>query len=178
MAGVRGQTLKGVTMSNAVLKQEYSHQSLSFTLEEQEIIDHALSIIESKLKVSDSNFFNSPKLVSDYLRLQVSPLEREVFGVLFLTNQHQLISDEILFTGTIDSASVYPREVVKAALFKNAAALIFYHNHPSGISEPSQSDRLITRKLTDALSLVDIRVLDHFVLGSSDYVSFGERGWI
>lgn len=104
-------------------------------------------------------------------------LEREVFGVLFLNHQHQLIEFEILFYGTVDAASVYPREVVKRALLWNASAVIFCHNHPSQHAEPSQADRRITRRLIDALALVDVRVLDHFVVGA-DVVSFVERGWI
>lgn len=89
-----------------------------------------------------------------------------------------MIKDEVMFEGTIDAASVYPREVVKRALHHNAAALILAHNHPSGVAEPSQADRRITRRLTDALALVDIRVLDHFVVGDGEVVSFAERGWI
>ncbi|MCG6507504.1 DNA repair protein RadC, partial [Vibrio parahaemolyticus] len=104
--------------------------------------------------------------------------QREAFYILFLDNQHRVIRDEVLFEGTIDAASVYPREVVKRALHHNAAALILAHNHPSGVAEPSQADRRITQRLTDALALVDIRVLDHFVVGDGDVVSFAERGWI
>ncbi|MEF1289125.1 JAB domain-containing protein [Vibrio sp. M260118] len=104
--------------------------------------------------------------------------QREEFFVLFLDNQHRVISGEPLFQGTIDSASVYPREVVKRALEHNSAALILAHNHPSGVAEPSQSDRRITRRISDALALVDIRVLDHFVVGDGEIVSFAERGWI
>ena len=89
-----------------------------------------------------------------------------------------MIQDEVLFEGTIDAASVYPREVVKRALHHNAAALILAHNHPSGVAEPSQADRRITRRLTDATALVDIRILDHFVIGDGEVVSFAERGWI
>ncbi|MEZ8076857.1 DNA repair protein RadC, partial [Vibrio sp. FF112] len=106
---------------------------------------------------------------------QLKAYEREVFAVMFLDNQHHLISFEELFFGTIDSASVYPREVVKAALKTNAAAVIFAHNHPSGDATPSQADKRITQRLKDALALVDIRVLDHIVIGDSA-VSFAERG--
>ncbi|HAS8160916.1 TPA: DNA repair protein RadC, partial [Vibrio vulnificus] len=101
--------------------------------------------------------------------------EREVFAVMFLDNQHRLIAFEELFFGTIDSASVYPREVLKAALKINAAALIFAHNHPSGDATPSQADKQITQRLKEALALVDIRVLDHIVVGDSA-ISFAERG--
>jgi DNA repair protein RadC len=103
---------------------------------------------------------------------------REIFYTLFLDNQHRVIQHETLFEGTIDSASVYPREIVKRALDYNAAALILAHNHPSGVAEPSDADRRITRRICDALALVDIRVLDHFVVGDGEIVSFAERGWI
>jgi DNA repair protein RadC len=96
--------------------------------------------------------------------------------VLFLDNRHRVIAVEDMFRGTIDGASVHPREVVKAALTHNAAAVILAHNHPSGIAEPSQSDELITRRLKDALSLVEIRVLDHLVIGAGTTESFAERG--
>ena len=99
-----------------------------------------------------------------------------MFACLFLDNRHRIISNEILFTGTIDGASVYPREVVKRCLQLNAAAIIFSHNHPSGIAEPSQADRQITLKLTQALALVDVRVLDHLVVGDKTVTSMAERG--
>ncbi len=114
------------------------------------------------------------RLVSSRLRDR----QREVFAALFLDNQHRLIAFEELFQGTIDSASVYPREVVKKALALNAAAIIFAHNHPSGVAEPSQADRQITERLVQALALVDIRVLDHLVVGDGEPVSFAERGWL
>lgn len=103
--------------------------------------------------------------------------DREVFALLLLDNQHRLIEFNELFYGTIDSASVYPREVVKLALERNAAAVIFAHNHPSGDATPSQADKRITSRLKDALALIDVRVLDHFVVGET-CVSFAERGWI
>ncbi|MCG9660446.1 RadC family protein [Vibrio mediterranei] len=149
-----------------------------FSNEEMELISHAMSIIESKWKQNNLESFNSPIETKQYITMNVSHLEREVFGVIFLDNQNRLIANEFLFYGTIDAASVYPREVIKRALELNSAAIMFYHNHPSGIAEPSQSDRRITRKLIDALNTVDIRVLDHFVSGGTDVVSFAERGWI
>jgi len=120
----------------------------------------------------------SPTLVRDYLRSRLRHKTHEVFAALFLDNQHRLLIYEELFQGTIDGASVYPREVVKRALDHNAAALILAHNHPSGLAEPSQADRLITERLRDALGLVDIRVLDHLVVGDGETVSFAERGWL
>lgn len=122
--------------------------------------------------------FNSPQAVYDYLIIQLRGLQQEVFMVLYLDSQNRLIKDEVLFYGTINAASVYPREVVKAALKQNAAALIFAHNHPSGVAEPSEADKLITHKLQQALSLVDINVLDHIIVGGKNCVSFAERGLI
>jgi DNA repair protein RadC len=104
--------------------------------------------------------------------------QREVFGCMFLDNRHRLIRFDEVFHGTIDGASVHPREVVKLALARNAAAVILAHNHPSGVAEPSQADELITARLRDALSLVDIRVLDHLVVGGTTVTSFVERGLI
>ncbi|XAW89637.1 DNA repair protein RadC [Vibrio sp. CDRSL-10 TSBA] len=120
----------------------------------------------------------SPQHTKLYLSSVLRDRQREAFYILFLDNQNRVIQDEILFEGTIDAASVYPREVVKRALHHNAAALILAHNHPSGVAEPSQADRRITRRLADALALVDIRVLDHFVVGDGEVVSFAERGWL
>lgn len=118
----------------------------------------------------------SPEMTRDFLMSRLRAYPYEVFACLFLDNRHRIIAFEELFTGTIDGASVHPREVVRRCLFHNAAAVIFAHNHPSGISEPSQADKHITRRLTDALGLIDIRVLDHFVIGDGESVSFAERG--
>ena len=121
--------------------------------------------------------FTNPQATKDFLQYKMAGYEREVFAVLLLDNQHRLIEYQELFFGTIDAASVYPREVVKVAFNCNAAAVIFAHNHPSGIAEPSNADKQITQKLRDALSLIDIRVLDHFVVGET-CVSFAERGYL
>jgi len=118
----------------------------------------------------------SPEATRAYLSAQLRGYSYEVFACLFLDNQHRVIQFEELFRGTIDSASVYPREVVKVALSHNAAAVIFAHNHPSGINEPSQSDKHITEKLKQALNLFDIRVLDHFIIGDGEPYSFAEHG--
>lgn len=118
---------------------------------------------------------SSPQDTRQYLSSQLRDYPHEVFAVLFLDQRHRVICFEELFRGTIDGASVYPREVVKKALQHNAAALILAHNHPSGVAEPSQADEQITRRLIDALKLVDVRVLDHFVVGD-EVVSFAERG--
>jgi len=118
----------------------------------------------------------SPEATRIYLSQQLRHYQHEVFACLFLDNQHHILEFEELFRGTIDSASVYPREVVKKALVHNAAAVILAHNHPSGISEPSQADKLITDKLKQALALIDIRVLDHFIVGDGIPYSFAENG--
>lgn len=120
----------------------------------------------------------SPDLVRDYLQLQLSDRSREVFACLLLDSQHRVICFEELFQGTIDSATVHPREVVKLALSHNAAAIILAHNHPSGVAEPSLADQNITQRIRDALNLVDIRLLDHMVVGSGVTVSLAERGLI
>lgn len=122
------------------------------------------------------NALTSPEITRAYLSAQLRGHSYEVFACLFLDNQHRVIVWEELFRGTIDGASVYPREVAKRALFHHAAAVIFAHNHPSGINEPSQADRQITDKLKQALGLFDIRVLDHFVVGDGEPFSFAEHG--
>ena len=118
----------------------------------------------------------SPDDVERFLQLQLSGREQEVFGALFLDTRHRMINFEQLFYGTIDGASVHPREVVKAALKCNAAAVIFAHNHPSGVAEPSQADIQITGRLKSALALIDVRVLDHIVVTADDCVSLAQRG--
>jgi len=118
----------------------------------------------------------SPEATRAYLRLEIGERHNELFGVLFLDNRHRVIAKEELFYGTIDGASVHPRVVVSRALALNAAAVVFYHNHPSGVAEPSQSDLRITQRLKDALALVDIRVLDHLVVSTEDATSLAERG--
>jgi DNA repair protein RadC len=118
----------------------------------------------------------SPKATRDFLTARLRDLEHEVFCCLYLDKRHRLIRFEELFRGTIDGASVHPREIVKLALQRNAAAVIVAHNHPSGIAEPSQADELITQRVKEALGLVDIRLLDHIVVGDGVSVSFAERG--
>ncbi|MEX2333766.1 MAG: DNA repair protein RadC, partial [Pseudohongiella sp.] len=117
-----------------------------------------------------------PSQAFEHLRLLLQDYEHEVFSVLFLDTQHRVIRFEEMFRGTIDTASVYPREVLKAALSYNAAAVILVHNHPCGDPEPSDADRRITERLKEALGLMEIRVLDHVVVGRLEVVSFAERG--
>ncbi|MEO5701275.1 MAG: DNA repair protein RadC [Casimicrobiaceae bacterium] len=127
-------------------------------------------------EAAQSDALASPQAVRDYLRLALSSRPYEVFMGLFLDSQNRVLAVEELFRGTLAQTSVYPREVVKAALARNAAAMIFAHNHPSGVAEPSRADELLTQALRQALALVDIRTLDHFVVAGSRLVSFAERG--
>src|SRR3984957_11019618 len=120
----------------------------------------------------------SPKATRDYLSSELRDLEHEVFCCLYLDKRHRLIQYQQLFRGTIDGASVHPREIVKLALQRNAAAVIIAHNHPSGVAEPSQADELITQRVKEALALVDIRLLDHIIIGDGATVSLAERGLI
>ena len=120
----------------------------------------------------------SPQAVRDYLKSLLRHEPHEVFGCLFMDSKHRMLAFEVLFRGSIDSASVYPRQVVKRALAHNAAAVIFCHNHPSGISEPSQADRTLTQRLVKALDLIEVRVLDHFIVGDGQPLSMVERGWM
>jgi DNA repair protein RadC len=120
--------------------------------------------------------FDSPERVKDYLRLAIGALGHEVFAVLFLDTQHRLIEYRELFRGTLTQTSVYPREVVKHALAAQAAAVVLAHNHPSGLAEPSRADEFLTQTLKSALALIDVRVLDHLVVGADRVVSFAERG--
>ncbi len=126
--------------------------------------------------MKEGDLLTSPDLVRSYLSAQLRHQPHEIFAVLFLDNQHRLIAYDELFYGTIDGANVYPREVVKKALSRNAAAAILAHNHPSGIAEPSQSDLRITERLQEALNLVGVRVIDHMVVGDKEVISFAERG--
>ena len=147
-----------------------------FTQQEQAIIAQSAAIIKSKIKTE--NMFNSPQMVADFCQHSLVTSEREVFAVLLLDSQNRLIECVELFYGTINAASVYPREVVTLVLNHNAASVIFTHNHPSGIADPSHADKLITTKLSNALNLIDVTVLDHLVVGTDSTVSFAERGLI
>lgn len=143
---------------------------------QDEIVRRALKILNARMHNSPT--LASPETVRSYLRLSLHDRAHEVFTCVFLDSQLGVIACEELFRGTLAQTSVYPREVVKAALAHNAAAVIFAHNHPSGIAEPSRADELLTQSLKQALALVDIRTLDHFVIAGSHLVSFAERGLI
>lgn len=140
----------------------------------EEIIVMARQLIQQRFVRGQA--ITSPDKTREFLMLELALLEHEVFYCLFLDNQHRILSCESCFQGTINNASVYPREIVKRALQLNAGAVILAHNHPSGIAEPSEADRAITRKLIDALALIEVKVLDHFVIGGVESCSFAERG--
>ncbi len=127
-------------------------------------------------QMQQRDILTSPQAVRQYLSLKIGALPREVFMVIFLDAQHRVLAVEELFSGTLTQTSVYPREIVKRSLHHNAAAVIFAHNHPSGVPEPSQADEALTEALKAALNLVDIRVLDHFIVAGNQVLSFAERG--
>jgi len=142
----------------------------------QAVLEMARRALAEKLQSGDA--MSSPKSVRDYLRLTLEGKRHEVFVGIFLDAQNRSIAAEELFNGTLTQTSVYPREVVKRALHHNAAAMIFAHNHPSGVAEPSHADEILTQSLKQALALVDVKVLDHFIVGGGTAMSFAERGLI
>ncbi|WP_350307183.1 RadC family protein [Photorhabdus viridis] len=144
---------------------------------EARTIRRALQLLE-KYQRTPGEKFNSTAFTKTWLQLRLALQEREVFLVLYLDNQNRLLVCETLFTGTINHTEVHPREVVKLALRHNAAAVILAHNHPSGETEPSKQDRNITQHLVKALAIVEVRVLDHLIVGKGDVLSFAERGWL
>jgi DNA repair protein RadC len=141
---------------------------------DDEIMARALAIVTRRMRGGEH--MGSPSAVKDFLRLNLCSREREVFVCVYLDAQNRVLGTEELFAGTLSQTSVYPREVVKACLAHNAAAVIFAHNHPSGIPEPSHADQLLTQSLKQALALVDIKVLDHFIVAGASVLSFAERG--
>lgn len=143
-------------------------------MSEDRLIARALRILETRMRSGTA--LTSPGAVRDYLRLAIGSREHEVFVCIWMNAQHRVIELEEAFRGTLTQTSVYPREIVKAALKVNAAAVIFAHNHPSGVAQPSRSDELLTRNLKDALELIEVKVLDHFVVAGHQAISFAERG--
>lgn len=149
---------------------------VSRSSEDDALINKALQALERRMRVKDGTVMGSPLATQQYLRLRFANLEHEVFAILHLDNRHALIECQELFRGTIDGASVYPREVVKEVLSRNTASVILVHNHPSGNPEPSQADQFITKRLKEALALIDVRVLDHLIVTPTTSTSFAERG--
>lgn len=142
---------------------------------QDQLIEEAKAILYKRL-VNNNVELGAPDTVRNFLQLELAQEEREVFAIIFLDSRHKVISFDRMFYGTIDGASVYPREVAKAALQHNAAAVILAHNHPSGNAQPSEADKRLTQRLIAALNLLDIRVLDHFVVGEGKPLSFAEQG--
>lgn len=157
------------------MKARVMNEASGQYLTDDEVIQMAMSILSHRFGLKRTTL-NSPTTVRDYLKLSLSSMEREVFCVAFLDAQNRVIAFEQMFEGTLTQTSVFPREVVKAALAHNAAGVIFAHNHPSGVAEPSRADETLTLTLKQALALVDVRVLDHFIIGAGTAMSFAERG--
>ena len=148
---------------------------IELSRDERKTVNAAFKILDKAIRAPGASL-TSPELVADYIKLNIATRPHEVFIVLFLDNQHRMIESQEMFRGTINQASVYPREIVKEALRLNAAACILAHNHPSGVTEPSSSDQAITKKIQMALDLIDVRVLDHFVIGGQKHQSFAQLG--
>ncbi|WP_414433230.1 RadC family protein [Alcanivorax sp. IL2] len=158
------------------VKNEQGLYHVQGCVKPEEIVSTAATILLDDLTSREA--LTAPTDVAQFLQLALAQEKNEVFSAIFLNNKHKVISFETLFTGTIDGAAVYPRVVVQHALACNAAAVIFAHNHPSGCCEPSRADQQITKRLSDALALIDVRVLDHFVVSRSEWVSLAERGMV
>lgn len=141
---------------------------------DDQIVEQALNILSKRCAPGEA--FSSPRDVRDFLRLKIGVRKNECFGMIFLDCRHRVLRVAELFEGTISGASVHPRVVVQHAFEANAAAVILYHNHPSGISDPSAADQALTTRLRDALALIEIRVLDHFIVSANDSYSFAEHG--
>jgi DNA repair protein RadC len=157
------------------VKNEQGLYHVQGCVKPEEIVSTAATILLDELTGREA--LTSPTDVAQFLQMALAQEKNEVFAAIFLNNKHKVLSFESLFNGTIDGAAVYPRVVVQQALNCNAAAVIFAHNHPSECCEPSQADRTITTRLKDALALIDVRVLDHFVVSRSEWVSLAQRGW-
>lgn len=156
-------------------QQQISDIRGGYTLDEAGILGQAEAILRKRLERLGE--INEPAAASNFLRMRIGALDHEEFHVVFLDSRHRIIAIEAMFRGTVDGAEVHPREVVRAALRHNAAAVILAHNHPSGDPTPSAADRAVTTRLKQALALVDVRVIDHIVVGAS-CVSLAAQGWV
>ena len=175
--------LIGVRQAESIYKAGGSLNSL-FAQQELDCIPESFKVARELLtrwlheEMKEGDSLNSPQAVRDFLTLHFAGQEFESFVAIFLDAQHRVIKASVMFKGTLTQTSVYTREIVKASLQHNAAAVIFAHNHPSGVAEPSQSDRMLTDALKQALALVDVRILDHFIIAGNKTLSFAERGMI
>jgi DNA repair protein RadC len=176
-----GGIFKELAMFNASCKSEdratYKVTPVPSIEEEDALIERAKEILERRIRSQkDGALIESPSAMKDLLAFRLASLDYEAFGVVYLNARHEVISLEELFRGTLSQTSVYPREVVKECLLKGAGSVVIYHNHPSGSLEPSSADQKLTQALRDALALVDVRVLDHIIVGGAQTTSFAERG--
>lgn len=162
---------------SGLVRDLLGHYHLGATLTDDDILRVAEGILEQKLMRS-GEALTDPAASARYLKMKLAGYPYEVFGCLFLDNRHRVLAFEELFRGSIDGCSVHPREVIRRCLHHNAAAVIFSHNHPSGVSEPSTADRAITQRLKEALDYIDVRVLDHLVVGAGEPTSLALRGWV
>ncbi len=144
---------------------------------EEALLGAALGILERRFRRAGAAL-DSPRQSAEYFRMKLAHLSREVFAVAYLDHHYRVLATEIPFAGTLSQCVVHPREVIRQGLGYNAAAILCAHNHPSGLAEASQADRQLTQKLKEALALVDIRLLDHFVIGGTQWVSFADQGWL
>lgn len=149
----------------------------AFPVNKQRIIRRAIRLLEKYQRNPGEQFLDA-SFTKIWLQLRLTRQEREIFMALYLDNQNRLLEHETLFLGTINNTEVHPREIVKSALRHNAAAVILAHNHPSGVTDASKADRTITDRIVNALNLVEVRVLDHFIIGDGDTLSFAKRGWL
>ena len=163
--------------TSGLVRDLLGNYHLGATLTDDDILHAAEGILEHKLMRS-GEALTDPAASARYLKARLAAYPYEVFACLFLDNRHRVIAFEELFRGSIDGCSVHPREVIRSCIKHNAAAIIFAHNHPSGVSEPSAADRAITQRLKEALDFIDVRVLDHLVVGAGEPTSLAQRGWI
>jgi len=163
--------------TSGLVRDLLGHYHLGATLTDDDILHAAEGILEHKL-MRTGQALTDPAASARYLKARLAAYPYEVFACLFLDNRHRVLAFEELFRGSIDGCSVHPREVIRSCIKHNAAAIIFAHNHPSGVSEPSAADRAITQRLKEALELIEVRCLDHFVIGSGTPTSLAQRGWM
>lgn len=161
-----------------ILNEATGEYDINCPVTSDSIISMADELLVERLARPGAECFQNPEDVKIFLKLRLAHHKSEMFAVLFLDNRHRMLAFDEMFQGTIDGASVHPREVVRRVLEHNAAAVILAHNHPSGDPEPSRADAQLTRRLSDALGLIDVRCLDHIVVGAEETVSFAERGLI
>ena len=164
--------------SNNIFKctEQSGYYTVAHPVSEQQIIDFAKSIISNRFHHGKP--ITSPSEANEFLQSKLATRQREIFGVIFLSNKNEIIAYEELFKGTIDQTAVYPREILKRTLFHNASAVVLSHNHPSGHPQPSQSDISITKKIKEALDLIDVRTLDHIIVAGNNSQSLAELGYI